>query len=156
MVPVVPDTELPEYPAYWVRDARRVYHTWLNELTVPGPHDDTKLLRALVVNGVHALISTQQAVSLSGDVFTRGLEEPVFDIHLNKPASRIGSPAAGAKKKKLSIFWWKCPKSVLSADGPPFRAAVLIKHADWLLESEQNNGTWVSDILWPAINLDLQ
>jgi glucoamylase len=42
------------------------------------------------------------------------------------------------------------------ADGPPFRAAVLIKYADWLLEPEQNNGTWVSDVLWPAINLDLQ
>lgn len=138
MVPVVPDPEHPEYTAYWVRDGCRVYHTWLNELTVPGPHDDTTLLRALVDDGVHALIRTQQVVSLSGNVFTGGLEEPVFDIHLNKlldAASRIGSPAA---------------------DGPPFRAGVLIKYADWLLEPEQNNGTWVSDVLWPAINLDLQ
>jgi glucoamylase len=99
MVPVVPDPEHPEYTAYWVRDGCRVYHTWLNELTVPGPHDDTTLLRALVDDGIHALIRTQQVVSLSGNVFTGGLEEPVFDIHLNKlsdAASRIGSPAAGA------------------------------------------------------------
>jgi glucoamylase len=46
--------------------------------------------------------------------------------------------------------------SFFLADGPPFRAAVLIKYADWLLEPEQNNGTWVADVLWPAINLDLQ
>jgi glucoamylase len=99
MVPVVPDPVHPEYTAYWVRDGCRVYHTWLNELTVPGPHDDTMLLRTLVDDGVHALIRTQQVVSLSGNVFTGGLEEPVFDIHLNKlsdAASRIGSPAAGA------------------------------------------------------------
>jgi hypothetical protein len=58
MVPVVPDPEHPEYTVYWVRDSCRVYHEWLNELTVPGPHDDTKLLRALVDDGVHALIRT--------------------------------------------------------------------------------------------------
>jgi glucoamylase len=110
MVPVVPDPEHPEYTAYWVRDGCRVYHTWLNELTVPGPHDDTTLLRALVDDGVHALIRTQQVVSLSGNVFTGGLEEPVFDIHLNKlsdPASRIGSPAAGAISTQ-HLFSRKC------------------------------------------------
>ena len=99
MVPVVPDPEHPEYTAYWVRDGCHVYHTWLNELTVPGSHGDTTPLRALVDDGVHALIRTQQVVSLSGNVFTGGLEEPVFDLHLNKlsnAASRIGSPAAGA------------------------------------------------------------
>jgi glucoamylase len=105
IVPVVPDPEHPEYTAYWVRDGCRIYHTWLNELTVPGPHDDTKLLRALVDDGVHALIRTQQVVSLSGNVFTGGLEEPAFDIHLDMlsdPAFRIGSPAAGANRLGVS------------------------------------------------------
>ena len=41
-------------------------------------------------------------------------------------------------------------------DGPPARAGVLIKYAEWLTEPEQNNSTWVADILWPAIDLDLQ
>lgn len=40
-------------------------------------------------------------------------------------------------------------------DGPPLRALVLIKYAEWLLLPEQHNGTWVADVLWPAINLDL-
>ncbi len=114
MVPVVPDPEHPEYTVYWVRDGCRVYHTWLNELTVPGPHDDTTLLRALVDDAVHALIRTQQVVSLSGNVFTGGLEEPVFDIHLNKlsdPASRIGSPAAGALSTR-HLFRQKCLQKI--------------------------------------------
>jgi glucoamylase len=41
-------------------------------------------------------------------------------------------------------------------DGPPFRAAVLLKYAEWLSKPEQKNGTWVADNLWPKINLDLQ
>ncbi|KAI9457901.1 Six-hairpin glycosidase-like protein, partial [Russula earlei] len=138
IVPVIPDPELPEYTVYWVRDGCRIYHTWLDELTVSGRHDDTELLRTLLDDSVHALVRTQHVVSLAGNVFTGGLEEAVFDIHLGKltnPAHRPGSPAA---------------------DGPPFRAIVLIKYAEWLLEPEQNNGTWVADVLWPAINLDLQ
>jgi len=41
-------------------------------------------------------------------------------------------------------------------DSAPFRASVLLKYADWLTEPEQKNGTWAADVLWPAINLDLQ
>lgn len=33
---------------------------------------------------------------------------------------------------------------------------MLLKYADWLTEPKQNNGTWVADVLWPAIDLDLQ
>ncbi|KAI9455238.1 Six-hairpin glycosidase-like protein, partial [Lactarius psammicola] len=128
----------PEFTVFWLRDGCRVYHTWLNELTVPSPGEDTKYLRAQVDDSIHALIRTQQVVSLAGNVFTGGLEEAVFDIHVGKIMDlgyRPGSP---------------------SADGPPFRAIILIKYAEWLIEPEQNNGTWVADVLWPAINLDLQ
>ncbi|KAI0246449.1 Six-hairpin glycosidase-like protein [Lactifluus subvellereus] len=138
IIPIIPDPKYPEFTVYWLRDGCRVYHTWLNELTMPLPHDDIKLLRTLVDDSVHALVRTQHVVSLSGNVFTGGLEEPVFDIHLGtitNPAYRPGSPAA---------------------DGPPFRAIVLVMYAEWLIEPEQNNGTWVADVLWPAINLDLQ
>ena len=71
---------------------------------MPGPHDDTKLLRTLVDDSVRALVRTQQVVSLAGNVFTGGLEEAVFDIHLGKitdPASRPGSPAAGATSPSI-------------------------------------------------------
>ena len=43
-----------------------------------------------------------------------------------------------------------------NTDSAPFRASVLLKYADWLTEPEQNNGTWAANVLWPAINLDLQ
>ena len=112
IVPVIPDPKHPEYTVYWLRDGCRVYHTWFNELIMPLPHDDIKLLRTLVDDSVHGLVRTQHAVSLSGNVFTGGLEEPVFDIHLGKitnPASRFGSPAAGAYH-------------------PPHHIQMLIKH----------------------------
>jgi hypothetical protein len=32
-------------------------------------------------------------------------------------------------------------------DGPPLRALVLIKYAEWLLRPQQDNGTWVVDFL---------
>ena len=66
---------------------------------MPGPNEDTNLLRAQVDDAVRALIRTQHIVSLAGNVFTGGLEEPVFDIHIDKitrPDFRPGSPAAGA------------------------------------------------------------
>ncbi|KAI0287439.1 Six-hairpin glycosidase-like protein [Russula brevipes] len=131
---VIPDPNHPEFSVYWLRDACLVYHPWLNELTVLG---DTSL-RAQMDDVVHALTRSQQVISLAGNVFTGGIEEAVFDIKLNKlldPKARIGSPAA---------------------DGPPFRVSNLIKYAEWLIKPEQKNGTWVTDVLWPVINLDLQ
>ena len=98
---VIPDPEHPEFSVFWLRDANLVYHPWLNELTVLG---DTSL-RPQMDDVVHALTRTQQVVSAVGNVFTGGLEEPVFDLHLNMiidPGThntRIGAPAAG-----MSIF----------------------------------------------------
>lgn len=43
----------------------------------------------------------------------------------------------------------------IETDGPPSRADVLLKYAEWLIKPEQNNGSWVADVLWPVINLDL-
>jgi glucoamylase len=44
----------------------------------------------------------------------------------------------------------------VATDGPPFRVDVLLKYAEWLIQPGQKNGTWVQDVLWPVINLDLQ
>ena len=98
VLPVIPDPEQPEYTVYWLRDGCRIYHTWLNELAVPGPRDDPKLLRTLLDDSVHALVRTQHVVSLAGNVSTGGLEEAVFDMNLGKitnPVYRPGSPTAG-------------------------------------------------------------
>jgi glucoamylase len=46
----------------------------------------------------HALIRSQQVISLAGNVYTGGLEEAVFYVHLEPiqdEKTRIGSPAAG-------------------------------------------------------------
>jgi hypothetical protein len=60
----------------------------------------------------------------------------------------------------VSYYIWACTPPpvdrVPAVDGTAFRAVVNIKYAEWLVEPEQNNGTWVADFLWPAINLDLQ
>ncbi|KAI9437564.1 Six-hairpin glycosidase-like protein, partial [Lactarius indigo] len=134
---VVPDPDHPEFSVFWLRDACLVYHPWLNELTV---FNDTSL-RPQMDDVVHALTRTQQVVSLAGNIFTGGIEEAVFDLQIKMiidEKTRIGSPAAGI------------------TDSPPFRVDVLLKYAEWLIKPEQNNGTWVADVLWPTINLDLQ
>lgn len=79
---------------FWLRDACLVYHPWLNELTVLGD----KSLRPMADDLTHALVRTQQVISLAGNVFSGGIEEAVFDIKINpiqSEAARIGSPAAG-------------------------------------------------------------
>ncbi|KAI0060523.1 Six-hairpin glycosidase [Artomyces pyxidatus] len=129
---VIPDDARPEWNVYWVRDACLVYDVWLNQLVSQG---DTSL-RPVLDDMVHVLVRSQQITSLAGNVFTGSLGEAVYYLDLDyilDSTARIGSPAD---------------------DTQPFRAAILIKYADWLLT--QNNGTWVADNLWPAINLDLQ
>ncbi|KAI9443665.1 Six-hairpin glycosidase-like protein [Lactarius psammicola] len=119
---------------FWFRDAALVWHFWLNRLISTG--DD--FFRPLVDDAVHAIIRTQQISNIAGSVLTGGLAEGVFDRHIQRvlpAAARDGSPGG---------------------DSAPLRASVLLKYADWLTEPGQNNGTWVADFLWPAINLDLQ
>ncbi|KAI0046328.1 glycoside hydrolase family 15 protein [Auriscalpium vulgare] len=129
---VIPDPEHPDFSLFWVRDAALVYDVWLNELV---SLNDVSL-RTLMDDVTLALVRTQQVTSLTRDVFNGGLEEPVFYLNLTyitDLAYRPGAPCA---------------------DNPPFRANILIKYAEWLIT--QNNGSWVADNLWPAINLDLQ
>lgn len=45
----------------------------------------------------------------------------------------------------VSYHWRKLASDSFNrTDEPPSRAGVLIKYAEWLTESEQNNGTWVT------------
>jgi glucoamylase len=115
-------------------------------------------LRAIVDDFVHVLIRTQHVDSPAGNIFTGGLEEALFDLHIGQVTNgdyRVGSPAAGrTSTNPASYHYLNVYRQMI--DGPPLRALVLIKYAEWLLLPEQNNGTWVADVLWPAINLDLQ
>ena len=115
------------------------------------------ILRKIVDDFVHALIRTQHVISPAGNIFTGGLEEALFDLKINQiinPDYRVGSPAAGKTSTYRASFQYLNAYHQM-IDGPPLRALVLIKYAEWLLQPEQNNGTWVADVLWPAINLDL-
>ncbi|KAH9168253.1 hypothetical protein EDB89DRAFT_2245271 [Lactarius sanguifluus] len=68
-----------------------------------------------------------------------GLEQAVFDIHVGNTMDLGYRPGS------------------LAADGLTFRAIVLIKYAEWLIEPEQNNGTKLPtssgpwDLWWPPI-----
>ncbi|KAN0139654.1 glycoside hydrolase family 15 protein [Lactarius tabidus] len=131
---LLPDPKFPDWALFWFRDAALVWHFWLNRLIVTG---DT-FFRPLVDDAVHAIIRTQHTSNLAGNVLTGGLAEGVYDRHIKRvlgAEARVGSPGG---------------------DSAPFRASVLLKYADWLTEPEQKNGTWAADVLWPAINLDLQ
>ena len=55
-------------------------------------------IRALLDDYVHALIRTQHVVNIAGNVFSGGLDEALFDVHLGVITNftyRTGSPAAG-------------------------------------------------------------
>jgi len=39
IVSVIPDHKCLENTVYWLTNGARIYHTRLNEVTVPGPHD---------------------------------------------------------------------------------------------------------------------
>lgn len=84
----------------------------MNELTVLGD----KSLRPMADDLAHALIRTQQAVGLAGNIFTGGIEEVVFDAKINPnptEASRFGSPAAGEsfrfRPRIYELFPQRCP-----------------------------------------------
>ena len=154
----MPEEGRPDYLIYWVRDALFVYYAFLAELEIAGNTDVA--LREYADNFVHILRRTQQVYNPSGTSLTGGLEEALFDIHIRKltyPAEyRIGSPAAGMPSFFFFFFLLGSRFSHKMTDGPPLRALVMLKYAEWLLQPQQNNGTWVADVLWPSINLDLQ
>ncbi|KAI0267072.1 Six-hairpin glycosidase-like protein [Gloeopeniophorella convolvens] len=136
VLPFIPDPDDPEEPVFQLRDGCLVYNAYLDHLAVFS--DAAHSLRPVLDDAARALIRTQHITSPAGNIFTGGMKEGVFDYRLDRiteVTERLGSPAA---------------------DGPPFRAAVLIKYAEWLIQPEQNNGTWVADNLWPSIHLDLQ
>ena len=96
LVTLIPEGAHPSYNIYWLRDACLGYIAWLAELEIK----PNATLRALVDDSVHALIRTQSVASIAGNIFTGGLEEALFDLHIAQITDnnlRIGSPAAGVR-----------------------------------------------------------
>ncbi len=64
-------------------------------------------LRSFVDDFVRVLIRTQHVVNPAGNIFTGGLEEALFNLHIGKTTNsdnRVGSPAAGTPSIYLTFI----------------------------------------------------
>lgn len=89
-------------------------------------------LRALIDAFVQAEANIQQVTNPSGTVSTGGLGEPKFYINETAFEGPWGRP---------------------QRDGPALRSTAIITYANWLIAN--GNETYVTNTLWPVIQLDL-
>ncbi|THH20579.1 hypothetical protein EW146_g793 [Bondarzewia mesenterica] len=123
-----PSTSNPDYLYTWTRDSSLVFKALIDQFTLG---EDTTL-RTHIDNFVTAESILQQVSNPSGSVSTGGLGEPKFNIDETAFTGSWGRP---------------------QRDGPALRSTALISYANWLLDN--GNTTYVSNILWPIIKLDL-
>ncbi|KAH9989729.1 glucoamylase [Russula compacta] len=123
-----PNTVDPDYLYTWVRDSALVFKVITDQFTL----GQDPSLRTQIDNFVTAEAALQLVCSPSGTITTGGLGEPKFNID--------GSAFTGS---------WGRPQR----DGPALRSTTLITYANWLLAN--NNITFVTNTLWPVIQLDL-
>ncbi|KAH7914250.1 glycoside hydrolase family 15 protein [Hygrophoropsis aurantiaca] len=123
-----PSTTNPDYLYTWVRDSSLVFKALIDEYT---SGEDTTL-RSLIDEFISAEANIQQVTNPSGTVTTGGLGEPKFMINETAFTGAWGRP---------------------QRDGPALRSTAMITYANWLLSN--NNASYVSDTLWPIIQLDL-
>ncbi|KAI0057906.1 glucoamylase [Artomyces pyxidatus] len=123
-----PSTSNPDYLYTWVRDSSLVFKTITDQFTLG---EDTSL-RSQIDNFITAEAILQQVSNPSGTVSTGGLGEPKFNIDETAFTGSWGRP---------------------QRDGPALRSTAMITYANWLLDN--NNSTFVTNTLWPIIELDL-
>jgi glucoamylase len=123
-----PNTVNPDYLFSWVRDSSLVFKVIADQFS--RGEDDS--LRGQIDNFFAAESALQQVSNPSGAVNTGGLGEPKFNID--------GSAFTGP---------WGRPQR----DGPALRSTALITYANWLLD--HGNTTFVTNTMWPVIQLDL-
>ncbi|KAI9059251.1 carbohydrate-binding module family 20 protein [Trametes sanguinea] len=123
-----PSTENPDYLYTWTRDSSLVFKLLIDQFT---SGEDTSL-RGLIDDFTSAEAILQQVSNPSGTVSTGGLGEPKFNIDETAFTGAWGRP---------------------QRDGPALRATSIIRYANWLLDN--GNTTYVSNTLWPVIQLDL-
>ena len=107
-------------------------HAWIAELEIV---DNTDVaLRDIVDDSVHVLIRTQHVFGLAGNVFTSGLKEALFDIHITKahalPQLPPWHPCCWCVIQHLYEFISKAGRTN-TIDGPPFHTLALINYAEW-------------------------
>ncbi|PSR78190.1 hypothetical protein PHLCEN_2v7522 [Hermanssonia centrifuga] len=123
-----PSTSNPNYLYTWVRDSSLVFKVLVDQYTAG---TDTSL-RGLIDDFVTAEATLQQVTNPSGSVDTGGLGEPKFNIDETAFTDPWGRP---------------------QRDGPALRSIAIVTYANWLLDN--GNTTFVSQTLWPIIQLDL-
>lgn len=98
------------------------------DLQCSGPHDSTKLLRALEDGGAHArapaLIRTRQIVSPFGNFFTGGLGELVLNIYLDEMSTWRDAELTPHRPLVPRYERAGLLKCIFIPDGQPFWAAV--------------------------------
>ncbi|KAG6334061.1 hypothetical protein ID866_5024 [Astraeus odoratus] len=125
-----PSTTNPDYLYTWTRDSSLVFKHLIDQYTADGSSDVSS--RELIDYFVAAQAHIQQVPNPSGTVSTGGLGEPKFMINETAFTDPWGRP---------------------QRDGPALRAIAIITYANWLLT--HNNASYVTDTLWPVIQLDL-
>ncbi|KAF8644676.1 hypothetical protein AX16_008336 [Volvariella volvacea WC 439] len=125
-----PSNVFPNYVYTWTRDSSLVFKLLVDQYT--HGEDTSTSSRTLIDSFVASQARIQHISSPSGSRLTGGLGEPKF--HVDETAF-TGS--------------WGRPQR----DGPPLRATTFITYANWLLE--HSNSSYVVNMLWPVIKLDL-
>ncbi|KAF9811041.1 hypothetical protein IEO21_06707 [Rhodonia placenta] len=123
-----PSTSNPDYLYTWTRDSSLTFKALIDQYT---SGEDTSL-RTLIDEFVSAEATLQQVTNPSGSVSTGGLGEPKFNINETAFTGAWGRP---------------------QRDGPALRATAVMSYATYLYNS--GNTTYVTDTLWPIIELDL-
>lgn len=123
-----PSTSNPNYLYTWTRDSALTLKVIADQYTLGL---DTNL-RPYIDNYVGAQEILQQVSNPSGSVSTGGLGEPKFNIDESAFTGPWGRP---------------------QRDGPALRATSLITWANYLLSN--GNSSYVTQTLWPVIQLDL-
>ncbi|KAG6813739.1 hypothetical protein H0H92_007691 [Tricholoma furcatifolium] len=123
-----PSTVNPDYLYTWTRDSALTFQTLVNQYTTG---QDTTL-RSLIDDYVAAQAILQQVTNPSGTVSTGGLGEPKFNINETAFTGSWGRP---------------------QRDGPALRSTAIMTYANWLIS--QGNTSYVTDTLWPILELDL-
>lgn len=113
----------------WIRDSAMVMKSLINEFTLGL---DTSL-RDTIETYLLGQYRTQLITNPSGTVSTGGLAEPRFNFDYTADTTSFSRP---------------------ENDGPPLRANNLITYANWLVDEDKNT-TFVENVLWPSISLDI-
>ncbi|KZT62841.1 carbohydrate-binding module family 20 protein [Calocera cornea HHB12733] len=123
-----PSTTSPDYDYEWIRDASLVNKLLIDRYT----QGRDGSLQGTIESWISSMAIIQQVPNPSGNVSTGGLGEPKFNPDMTAFTGAWGRP---------------------QRDGPALRAIAMMTYASYKLG--QGNTSYVQDVLWPSISLDL-